>query len=120
MEKVSFSYERFCEYVRNKMSTIIQNSEGEYQLLVDTEAIREIIPIELEIMTETKALRYIYDNRLFEELEEVMNKNNDKGPYILNFEYDKIKESLKADRAENNLEDEDEEELESDEDELEL
>lgn len=69
MSKVNFSYEKYCEYVRNKMSSIFDYGEG-FVLENETESLRDIVPMNIE--TEEEALRYIYDNRLFSELEKVL------------------------------------------------
>lgn len=76
-----FSYGRFCEYVRNKMSTIYQNEEGQYEIIEDTQSLQQITPDELGWLTEEETLKYIYDNNLFEEMEEIISKNP---PYIYN------------------------------------
>lgn len=81
MSNIGFSYERFCEYVRNKMSTIYQNEEGQYEILEDTHPLQQITPDELGWLTEEETLKYIYDNNLFEEMEEIISKNP---PYIYN------------------------------------
>lgn len=75
MSKVGFSYEKFCEYVRNKMATIYQNEEGQYEILEDTQPLEQITPNDLGWLTEEETLRYIYDNNLFKQLEEVIEKN---------------------------------------------
>lgn len=72
MNKVGFSYEKFCEYVRNKMSMIYENKQGEYQIMEDTQPLQHIIPNNVELFTEEGTLRYIYDNKLFEQVEELI------------------------------------------------
>lgn len=71
-QEKNFSYETFCKYVKNKMSFIYQNDEGEYEILQDTEALQEIVFEKIGLQTEEKTLRYIYDNSLFDELNEVI------------------------------------------------
>ena len=69
-----FSYEAFCKYIKNKMSYIIEGEDGEFMIVEDTQ------PLEVfGLMTEEETLRYIYDNNLFDELQEVFTKNE---PYI--------------------------------------
>lgn len=70
MSKADFSYEKFCEYVRNKMSMIYQNDEGQYEIWEDTQPLQEF-----GLMTEEETLKYIYDNNLFQEMEEIISKN---------------------------------------------
>lgn len=69
MEK-KFSYEIFCEYVKNKMSIIIEGDVGEFIILEDTQSLQEF-----GFLTEEEALRHIYNNNLFEALEEVILMN---------------------------------------------
>lgn len=71
-----FSYEKFYEYVRNKMATIYQNEEGQYEILEDTQPLEQITPNELGWLTEEETLKYIYDNNLFEEMEKVILTNH--------------------------------------------
>lgn len=75
MSKVNFTYEKFCQYVKSKMSEIILTDEGKYIMVEDTQPLRAIIPNKLKIMTEEEALRYIYDNNLFDELQTVIQRN---------------------------------------------
>lgn len=71
-EGKNFSYETFCKYVKNKMSTIYQNDEGQYEMLQDTESLQDIVFEKIGLQTEEKALKYIYSNNLFDELKEVI------------------------------------------------
>ncbi len=95
MSNVGFSYERFCEYVRNKMSTIYQNEEGQYEILEDTQPLQQITPDELGWLTEEETLKYIYDNNLFEEMEKVILTNHIPHSY-----YDKVLRLFQEDRRE--------------------
>lgn len=75
-EGKNFSYKMFCEYVKNKMSTIYENEEGEHTIFEDTEPLIAIIPDELGYLSEEETLRYIYDNNLFGEMEEIISRSS--------------------------------------------
>lgn len=65
--KYKFSYERFCEYVKSKMSVIVEDEDGEFVILEDTQ------PLQIfGFMTEEETLRYLYDNHQFDELDKVI------------------------------------------------
>lgn len=102
-----FSYERFCEYVRNKMSTIYENDQGEYRIYSDTQPLQQITPSELGMLTEEETLRYIYENNLFQQLEEVIKEN----PVYFHLTFKEYNEEFE-DESENYLEDEEDWELE--------
>lgn len=72
MGKVDFSYEKFCEYVENKMSAIYERDKEKYGMITDTQSLIMVVPQELGMLSEEKTLRYIYDNKLFDELNEVI------------------------------------------------
>ena len=72
MNKVDFSYERFREYVEGKMSAIYEKDQEKYGIIVDTQDLIRVIPNELGMLTEEETLRYIYDNKLFDQLNEVI------------------------------------------------
>lgn len=66
MNKVKFSYQRFCEYVMNKMSAIYEQ-DGKHEIVIDTQPLEEF-----RKSTEEETLKYIYDNKMFDELNEVI------------------------------------------------
>lgn len=66
MSKVDFSYEKFREYVKDKMSTIYE-VDGSNKIITDTQPLQKFGK-----PTEGETLRYIYDNGLFNEMEEVI------------------------------------------------
>lgn len=103
MNKANFSYEQFCKYVKNKMSIIYKDNQSEYQIMVDTQPLQKITPSELGMLTEDETLRYIYDNNLFHQMEEIIKEN----PVYIYSAFKDSKEEL-----EDKLEDEDDWELE--------
>ena len=68
MGKVEFSYKEFSKYVKNNMSTIYEY-DGEHRILQDTQPLQAF-----GRLTEEETLRHIYDNKLFNELEEVITR----------------------------------------------
>lgn len=103
-EGKGFSYERFCEYVRSRLSIIYEGDQGEYLIMEDTDPLQEF-----GLMTEEETLKHIYDNNLFEQMEEIIRKSP--APYIYDSKvFENISESLK--NLETDLEEEDDWELE--------
>lgn len=107
-EGKGFSYERFCEYVRSRLSIIYEGDQGEYLIMEDTDPLQEF-----GLMTEEETIKHIYDNNLFDQMEEIIRKSP--APYI----YDsKPFEDMSKDLTKNlpyiheNNEDEDDWELE--------
>ncbi len=104
----NFSYEKFCEYVRNRMSMIYKDHRGQYEILEDTQPLQEF-----GLITEEETLRHIYDNNLFGKMEEIIDKNS---LYISDSKlFEGISETIKklsSSELETNLEDEEDWELE--------
>lgn len=97
MSKANFSFEEFCQYLKNKMSMIYKNDQGEYLILQDTQPLQEF-----GILTEKEALKYIYDNSLFEKAEEIIKKNT-YNSYQKVKEYEKENSISKEDVVKTNL-----------------
>ncbi len=73
-KKKDFSYEEFYNYVKNKMSFIKEDENGKYKIVSDTQALQQLLLPQLGWVNEDTAIKYIYKNNLFKELEDVIKK----------------------------------------------
>lgn len=71
MIRPCFTLEQFSNYIKTRMSYItVFNSN--YIIDCDTQYLLSLVPDGL--YTENEVIKYIYDNRLFEELEKFLSK----------------------------------------------
>lgn len=74
----SFSYEEFRTFILNKLACIIKPSnpdgsdERDWIIIYDSSDLIKIVP--LDIMTQEEAIRWLYDNRKFEEVFQLLLK----------------------------------------------